>query len=381
MSSDKVAECVDDVLADLERQGQLHLADVQRLIDLHKLDGAETASVLRALRQEEVAFDEDASHTPVIPLEPRDVNKAAKDTLGLMLRAAGRTKLLSAEEEVQLGRRIRIAQNLAAVDVTRAPSSDEEKQIADGKRAHDQLVLANLRLVISIARRYRSAGMELTDLIQEGTIGLMRAADKFDHTMGFKFSTYATWWIRQAIYRGMADKGRIIRLPVHVTEKLQRITNTRSRLQESLDREPTLQELAKELAADAADVRAILDLARDPISLDAPIGEDNNTDLGAILDLYAADIAEEVLNSLTNTRIRVVLDDVAQQQRKSAKGATVHAIEMVKLRYGLDGDREYTLHEIGSAYGITRERVRQILNKMLSSPQLRVPLAELTDVD
>lgn len=381
MSPDKVAECVEDALADLERQGHLQLTDVQRLVDLHGLDGAQTAAVFAALRRSGIALDENPPDDPTIPLEHPDVNRATRDTLGLMLRAAGRAKLLTAEEEVLLGRRIRIGQNLTAEDASPPDGSDEAKQVADGKRAHDQLVLANLRLVVSIARRYRPAGMDLADLIQEGTIGLMRAADKFDHTLGYKFSTYATWWIRQAIQRGIADKGRLIRLPVHVTEKLQRITSTQSRLRASLDREPTMHELATELDADPADIRAILDLARDPISIDQPIGEDADTDLGAILDLYAADVAEEVLNSLTNAHIRDVLDDVAEQQTKTGKGATAYAVDMLKLRYGLDDDHERTLDEIGAVYGITRERARQILNKIVASPQLRTPLAQLTDID
>lgn len=381
MNSDKVAECVEDALADFERQGYLHLTDVQRLVDLHKLDGAEIAAVFTAIRRSGIDLDEDGPDNPAIPLESKEVNGAARDTLGLMLRAAGRAKLLTADEEVLLGRRIRIGQNLTEEDASPLHGSDEANQIADGKRAHDQLVLANLRLVVSIARRYRPTGMDLADLIQEGTIGLMRAADKFDHTLGYKFSTYATWWIRQAIQRGIADKGRLIRLPVYVTEKLQRITGTQSRLRASLDREPTMQELAVELDADPADIRAILDLARDPISIDAPVGEDTDTDLGAILDLYAADVADEVLNALTNAHIRVVLDDVAEHQAKTAKGATAHAVAMLKLRYGLDDDHERTLDEIGAAYGITRERARQILNKILASPQLRTPLAQLTDID
>jgi RNA polymerase primary sigma factor len=381
MDSDKVAACVEDALADLERQGHLHLTDVQRLVDLHMLDGAEISAVFTALRRSGIDLDESAPDEPTISPESPEVDKATRETLGLMLRAAGRAKLLTAEEEVLLGRRIRIGQNLEADDSTSLHESDKANQIADGKRAHDQLVLANLRLVVSIARRYRPLGMDLADLIQEGTIGLMRAADKFDHTLGYKFSTYATWWIRQAIQRGIADKGRLIRLPVYVTEKVQRITTTQNRLRASLGREPTMKELAAELDADPADVRAILDLSRDPISIDAPIGEDTDTDLGAILDLYAADVADEVLNALTNAHIRGVLDDVAEYQTNTAKGANAHAVAMLKLRYGLDDDHERTLDEIGAAYGITRERARQILNKIRASPQLRTPLAQFTEID
>lgn len=381
MDTTKVGYCVEDALADLERQGYLAVSDVQLLVDQHGLDGDGTSAVFAALREHGVKLREDAADDLVIPYEATEVNKAARDTLGLMLRSAGRAKLLTAGEEVVLGRRIRIGADLAALNPSPAPGSVEAQQIADGIRAHDQLVLANLRLVVSIARRYRSTGMDLSDLIQEGTIGLMRAADKFDHTLGFKFSTYATWWIRQAIQRGIADKGRLVRLPVHVTERLQKISGTQGRLRTALDREPTIEEIAREVGMEPGAVRGILDVARDPISIDAPIGDDTDTDLGGILDLYAADVADEVIRSLTNSRVRDALDSISVKQEAIGKGASAHAVEMLKLRYGLDDDQERTLDQIGAAYGITRERARQILNKILASALLRNPMAELTDAD
>lgn len=381
MSSDKVKECVEDALSDLERQGKLHLTDVQRLVDLHGLDGTETAAVFASLRGNGIHLTENKPEKPTDPVELPEVGSASRDTLALMFSAASRARLLTAEEEVLLGRRIRIGQNLRAKYPFPLDGSDEAMQIADGMHAHDQLVLANLRLVVSIARRYRPAGMDLADLIQEGTIGLMRAADKFDHTLGFKFSTYATWWIRQAVQRGIADKGRLIRLPVYVTEKLQRTTSTQNALRASLDREPTTQELATELDADPADIRAILDLAHEPVSLDKPVTADGETTLGSILDLYAPDIAEEVLESLTNASIQAILNDVAEFQTKTAKGANAHAVDMLRLRYGLSDDRERTLAEVGTAYGITRERARQILNKILASQQLRTPLTQFIEND
>lgn len=382
MDSQKVTDCVDDALADLERQGNLSLPDVQRLIDLHCLNGAETAAVFRVLRERDLKVTETAhEEEPVMPLGSGVINDSNKDTTGLMTRAAGRSRLLTPEEEVLLGRRIRIGQNLQNELSDQRASPDEIDQMMDGKRAHDQLVLANLRLVVSIARRYRPKGMELSDLIQEGTIGLMRAADKFDHNLGFKFSTYATWWIRQAIQRGLADKGRVIRLPVHIVEKVQRVKGSEERLFSSLEREPTLEELATELGEDPANVRAILDIIKEPVSLDAPIGEEMETDLGAVLNLYAADVAEEVVQSLTRLQIRDVLESVAEFQRSTGKGATAHAVDMLKLRYGIDDDYARTLEEIGKEYGITRERARQIIKKIASSPQLRDQLAQLADAE
>lgn len=381
MDSTKVNYCVEDAFADLDRQGHLDVADVQLLIDQHGLDGAGTAAVFTELCERGISLREQTDTDSVVPIEAPGFDKSTRDTLGLMLRSAGRMKLLTADEEVVLGRRIRIGKNLEELGSHPTPGSFEARQIIDGRLAHDQLVLANLRLVVSIARRYRPNGMDFSDIIQEGTIGLMRAADKFDYTLGFKFSTYATWWIRQAITRGLADRGRLVRLPVHVVEKLQKITATQNRLRAALDREPTIEEIGSELGMEPGAVHGILDVAQEPLSIDQPIGEDGDTDLSAILDLYAADVAETVIRSLTNSGIRDALDSISVQQEATNRGASAHAIDMLKLRYGLRDDQEHTLAQIGAEYGITRERARQILNKIIASPQLRKPLADLTSSD
>jgi RNA polymerase sigma factor (sigma-70 family) len=380
VGSTKADYCVEDALADFERQGYLSVSDVQLLIDQHGLGGADTAAVFSALRTHAVKLREDTVEEATIPFE-LPAFKATRDTVGLMLRSAGRAKLLTAEEEIALGRRISIGRNLSEVYPSPFPGSAEARQIADGLRAHEELVLANLRLVVSIARRIRPIGMELSDLIQEGTIGLMRAADKYDHTLGFKFSTYATWWIRQAISRGAADKGRIVRLPVHVVDKLQKISASQGRLRATLEREPSTEELARDVDMEPGAVRGILDAAREPISIDQPIGDDGDTDLGAILDLYTADVAEEVVRSLTNASIRDALDVIGIEQEATKTGAAAHGVAMLRLRYGLDDDREHTLEEIGAIYGVTRERARQILNKLIASPQLKKPLSALTTSD
>lgn len=371
--------CVEDAFADLERQGRLTLSDVQRLVDQHQLDGSEATDVFAALRAASVELVDDTPSAP-IPRAPGGASAPARDTLGLMLHAAGRARLLTAEEEVALGRRIAIGQKLAAEGAEIGRRSLEARQIRDGRRAHQQLVLANLRLVVSIARRYRPNGMEFADLIQEGTIGLMRAADKFDHTKGFKFSTYATWWIRQAIQRGMADKSRLIRLPVHVEEKLQAVDKVQERLRAELDREPTLQETAEQAQMEPAEVRGLLDAAHDVVSIDMPIGDDDGADLADVLDLYAADVSEEVERSLTIQSIRDTLQEIDILQSSTGKGASAHAISMLRLRYGLDDDREHTLEEIGVRFGVTRERARQIMQKFLASPILRRPLEELVEI-
>lgn len=382
MASPRVDDCVEDALADLERQGHLSLEDVQRLIDLHRLNGEETSSVFTVLRERSLvvsASTPDVTELNDLPeaLESSSGRSEPLDSLRLLLRSAGQWKLLNAADEVRLGRRIRIGQQLRA---SAEDTSDTRAQIADGQRAHDQMVLSNLRLVVSMAKRYQGNGMDLVDLIQEGTIGLIRAVDKFDHTLGFKFSTYATWWIRQAIQRGIADRGRLIRLPVYVHDKVTKVKSARKNLAGSLGREPTVSELAHDLGMDIADVQAVLDIEREPISLDAPIG-DSATELAEILDLYANDIADEVVEAISRAKIRSVLDEASREQKHSAKGATAHGYEMLKLRYGLDDGQERTLDDIGTRYGVTRERARQILNKVLDSPKLKEPLAKYTQIE
>lgn len=369
---------MDDVSADLSRQGALHLADVQRLVDLHELDGEEAVEVYERLKKDGVQLDSDEPDTPKRTLREITPEKFRSDSVGLMLRAAGSVPLLSAEDEVRLGRRVHIGKKIEEGASGQRASNETQEQILDGRQAYEQLVLANLRLVVSIARKYQTPGMELSDLIQEGTIGLMRAADKYDHSLGFRFSTYAVWWIRQAIQRGIADKSKLIRLPVYVNEKLQRIKNARNRLTESLGREPDDHEVASELDFDPAEVRAILDISRDPVSLDAPIGDGSGNDLSEVLNLLSADVAETVLTSLTNVQIRQVLSRYSDVQQKHAKGATAFGIEMLKLRYGLNDDRQHTLEEIGTKYGITRERARQILNKTLRDVALQQEVLKVT---
>ncbi len=303
MGDERVAACLADVLADLERQGGIDADDVNRLIDGHKLSGDESMKLVAELARLKVRFDE-PSDEPIA-----DTTEEKADAIGHVLRASRRFPLLRAEEEVALGRRISIGHLVEETDPDPLPGSTAAQRIADGRAARERLVLSNIRLVVSIARRYPMSGMELSDLIQEGVIGLMRAADKYDHTLGYKFSTYATWWIRQAITRGMADRGRLIRLPVHFAEQLARIRAARGRLERSLGREPSLLELAQEIAMDPGDLQGILDCDRVPVSLDLPIAG-GDTDLGDLLELYSADVGEQVERIFEASYVGRTLDEL-----------------------------------------------------------------------
>jgi RNA polymerase sigma factor (sigma-70 family) len=277
---------------------------------------------------------------------------------------------LWAEDEVRLGRLIKTGQeadrvlngdvcDLAAGELTRLQHASEA-----GRRAHNDLVQSNLRLVVSIARksRYAHSGIDLIDRIQDGNIGLLRAADKFNYSLGYKFSTYATWWIRQSIERGIADRSRLIRLPVHFHEKLLKVLRMKRRLAARYDREPTLRELAEELSMDPGEAQAVLDWARPTVSIDSVFTDEGDLTLG---DLLAADTdidgrtdpADIVLSAARQRDTEQVLDDLLD-----ARAALI-----LRNRYGIGGRPEQTLQMIGDQVGLTRERVRQLETKALET--------------
>ncbi|MFE6859560.1 RNA polymerase sigma factor RpoD/SigA [Nocardia sp. NPDC057668] len=295
----------------------------------------------------------------------------SEDSIKDYLRRIGGTALLTAADEYALGERIEAGvlarQRLAESDCAGTELSAHQRRellraSADGQRAKDHMVRANLRLVVSIAKRYPPAtGMSMLDLVQEGTLGLMHAIDKFEHRRGFKLSTYATWWIKQAIGRALSERGRAVRLPSHVAEILNRVLRTERALSQRLGRAVTAQELAAELDLPVAQVRDLLGHAREPISLHTPIGEDDNADLGSLLPDPGPDPAAVATDGALGGELRRVLAGLPEREA-----------QVIVLRYGLDGDAEpRTLEEVGRIFGVSRERVRQIEAKALG--KLRQP--------
>ncbi len=292
---------------------------------------------------------------------------ATADPVKDYLKQIGKVPLLNAEQEVELAKRIEaglFAEEKLALDTPRmAPKLREELDwiAEDGRRAKYHLLEANLRLVVSLAKRYTGRGMLFLDLIQEGNLGLIRAVEKFDYTKGFKFSTYATWWIRQAITRAMADQARTIRIPVHMVEVINKLARVQRQMLQDLGREPTPEELAKELDMTPEKVIEVQKYGREPISLHTPLGEDGDSEFGDLIEDSEAIVpAEAVSFTLLQEQLHSVLDTLSEREAG-----------VVSMRFGLTDGQPKTLDEIGKVYGVTRERIRQIESKTMS--KLRHP--------
>ena len=283
-----------------------------------------------------------------------DLESSLDDPVRMYLREIGRVPLLNAEEEVRLAQLMERGkqERVRAEHLKVAP---HRKFILDGEEAQRRLTEANLRLVVSVAKKYIGRGMNLLDLIQEGNIGLIRAVEKFDYTKGYKFSTYATWWIRQAITRAIADQARTIRIPVHMVETINRLIRISRRLLQDLGREPTSEEIAEQMEISAEKVREIIKVSQEPVSLETPIGEEDDSHLGDFLeDQTALAPAEAASHQLLKEQVEDVLDSLTERERK-----------VLQLRFGLDDGRSRTLEEVGKEFHVTRERIRQIEAKAL----------------
>jgi len=332
-----------------EEQGCVNLSQFSELVQELDLDEDELAHVYEQLEERGIELNDDCG--TIREEDPTfhngELAHATTDALQLFLNEAGRYKLLTAEEEVELAKRIE----------------------RGDRAAKDLMINSNLRLVVSIAKRYQGHGLSLLDLIQEGIIGLIRAVEKFDHRKGFKFSTYATWWIRQAVQRGVANKSRTIRIPVHIIEREQKIARAERELVVRLGRQPTDQELAKAAKLPLKQVREVKAAARAVTSLDRPIGEDES---GAYGDLFAAEgpqTEEEVEVSLREETLRKALEGLPEREQT-----------VLKLRYGLNGEQEpLSLEAIGKQLGLTRERIRQIESDALETLSMLREVAGLRD--
>nr|WP_076471484.1 RNA polymerase sigma factor SigB [Micromonospora avicenniae] len=309
----------------------------------------------------------DPSAEVLTDLDATDERGVSTDLVRAYLNGIGRTKLLTAAQEVELAKRIEAGLFAEEKLVTCTPVSTElgadlELIAAEGRAAKDHLLEANLRLVVSIAKRYTGRGMAFLDLIQEGNLGLIRAVEKFDYTKGYKFSTYATWWIRQAITRAMADQARTIRIPVHMVEQVNRMVRARRELSVTLGREPTVAEVARALDVPEFQVIELISYDREPVSLDQAVGEDGESALGDFV--AAVDPREQPGDAAANgelrNEVRIVLATLSQREQA-----------VIRLRFGLDDGRQRTLDEVGREFGLSRERIRQI--EKVTLLKLRAP--------
>jgi RNA polymerase primary sigma factor len=293
-------------------------------------------------------------------------DSSTSDPVRMYLKEIGRVELLSGEEERRLAQAIDDG-NRAAVELDRPDLDPADRRrllraVRAGQSAKSELIQANLRLVVSIAKRYTLRGMQFLDLIQEGNLGLMRAVDKFDHTKGFKFSTYATWWIRQAITRSIADQARTIRIPVHMVESMNRVLRMQRQMHQELEREPTLDELSERVGLPIDRVREILRISQDPLSLDSPLGEEDDSSLADFIpDLSADTPADMATKKMLVQAVEEALGELSDREQ-----------EIVRMRFGLDDGQAKTLEDVGREFGVTRERIRQIEAKTLA--KLRHPM-------
>ena len=312
-----------------------------------ELEPLQLDELYAALEELHIEVVDEAGEQAELDLEP-EVREISTDALQLFLKDIGKVPLLTAAQEVELAKRIERGDH----------------------PAKQKMVESNLRLVVSIAKNYRNQGLPFLDLIQEGTIGLVRAAEKFDYRKGFKFSTYATWWIRQAVARALADKARTIRMPVHVVEKLNKIGRIERKLLSELGRDPTIDEIAEELELDSVEIEHIKRSAQAPISLEKPVGDEEESEFGHFLADESAPAPDEAAEtSLRKETLTRVLQTLSLRERR-----------VLEMRYGLDGQHPRTLDEVGRTFNVTRERVRQIENQCLKKLQALAETQKLRDV-
>jgi RNA polymerase primary sigma factor len=353
LTSAQIAACVEEFEVGGEQLHDLHAYLDEQGIEVIEADGRLARTPLSAVEVESPAADEAEDRDgPSARRRKGELDLSVEpslDSLRLYLRSIGRVSLLTAEQEVMLAKRI------------------ERGDI----EAKQHMIEANLRLVVSIAKSYMGRGLTFLDLIQEGSMGLIRAVEKFDYRRGYKFSTYATWWIRQAVTRAIADKGRTIRIPVHMVEKLNKVGHVERQLVQTLGREPTAAEIAAELDTTVREVRDVQRMAMQPISLEKPIGDEDDAQLGDFVEDQAAESPfEQASECMRRENLRRALASLPERER-----------EVIEMRFGLKGERPFTLEEVGRAFNVTRERIRQIENHTLKKLEALPEAQRLRNVD
>ncbi len=354
-----------EAIAELEKESLAELSE--EIAEVEETDEEEQENTkTSATVDESEAFIISDTDDADEPTQKVTVAGATADPVKDYLKQIGKVALLNAEQEVELAKRIEAGlfaeEKIAAGGIKdRKLRKDLEWIAEDGQRAKNHLLEANLRLVVSLAKRYTGRGMLFLDLIQEGNLGLIRAVEKFDYTKGYKFSTYATWWIRQAITRAMADQARTIRIPVHMVEVINKLARVQRQMLQDLGREPTPEELAKELDMSPEKVVEVQKYGREPISLHTPLGEDGDSEFGDLIEDSEAIVPSDAVSfTLLQEQLDSVLDTLSERERG-----------VVRMRFGLTDGQPKTLDEIGQVYGVTRERIRQIESKTMS--KLRHP--------
>ncbi len=364
-----MSKATDAVVADmLRRAGQrgfVMAGEVQQELEVVEAPAEAFDKVVDALRAQSVEVREEEAEAlfEILP-PPNDVE--VSDPVRMYLQEIGRVPLLDAQQEVELAMQMEAGQRAAEKleGGGRLGTSDKailKRATKQGERAQQRLVEANLRLVVSIAKKYVGRGMPLLDLIQEGNLGLMRAVDKFDYRKGFKFSTYASWWIRQAVTRALADQGRTIRVPVHMVETINKLAAVQRGLSQDLGREPTIEEIAADLELEPAKVTELRRIAQDPLSLETPLGEEEDSTLGDFVpDLDAEAPVTAASFKLLQEYLGIVLEELNERER-----------EVLIMRFGLRDGKIHTLEQVGRYFNVTRERIRQLETKALA--KLRQP--------
>ncbi len=361
------SDAVTELLEKAERQGFLTSEDIFEAIadsDDDAIDQLDEVYMMLQAAGVEVYDDKDDPHDDLDEDEEAEdfdlSGISSDDTVGLYLKEMSRVPLLTTEEEVELAKRLE-AGIKASMALARLNGQNPQRRaeleaiVEDGRAAREHLIKANTRLVVSIAKKYMGSGVPFLDLIQEGNLGLMKAVEKFDHTRGFRFSTYATWWIRQTITRAIADQGRTIRVPVHMSDRIRRLYKTARQLEQENGRKATPEEIAAEMGIEPRKVQWMLKVSWRPLSLERPVGEEEDSELGTFIeDDSTPTPTQSVSTNLLREEVEAVLSTLTPREAR-----------ILRLRFGLQNGECYTLEEVGQKFGLTRERIRQIEGKAL----------------